>query len=130
MSEDGSTTIRRPHTRTIAGVDILFNGEGFFIYPSQWTEEVFEVLAHEAGVVEISDTQRTVVRFIHKFYDEQGKSPLNHHLKVGTTMSMAELEALFPGGIKYGLRRLAGLPDPKGCRKAVGWNVKNDDIPG
>jgi sulfur relay (sulfurtransferase) DsrC/TusE family protein len=47
---------------------------------------------------------------------------LNYHLKVGTHMTMAELGELFPGGIKYGLRRLAGLPDPKGCRSAVGWS--------
>ena len=104
----------------------MLNGEGFFINPSQWTDEVFEVLAHEAGVDVINDTQRMAVHFIRKFYEGQGKSPLNHHLKVGTNMSMAELEVLFPGGIKYGLRRLGGLPDPKGCRKAIGWNAKND----
>jgi tRNA 2-thiouridine synthesizing protein E len=126
MSEHEGRTIKRPQTRKIAGVDVLFDGEGFFINPLQWTEEIFEVLAHEAGMEEISDQQRMAVHFIRKFYGEQGKSPLNHHLKVGTHMSMAELEALFPGGIKYGLRRLAGLPDPKGCRKVIGWNVKND----
>ena len=27
-----------------------------------------------------------------------------------------EMEALFPGGIKYGARRLAGLPNPKNLR--------------
>jgi tRNA 2-thiouridine synthesizing protein E len=126
MNAAEGKTIKTPYTRTIGGVNVLFNGEGFFINPSQWTDEVFEVLAHEAGVDEISDTQRMAVHFIRKFYEGQGKSPLNHHLKVGTNMSMAELEVLFPGGIKYGLRRLGGLPDPKGCRKAIGWNVKND----
>ncbi len=126
MSETTGKTIKRPQTRMIAGVNVLLNGEGFFINPSQWSDEVFEVLAHEAGVQEISEKQRMAVHFIRKFYEEQGKAPLNHHLKVGTGMSMAELEVLFPGGIKYGLRRLGGLPDPKGCRKAVGWNIKND----
>jgi tRNA 2-thiouridine synthesizing protein E len=126
MNEAERKTIKAPYTRTIGGINVLFNWEGFFINPSQWTNEVFEVLAHEAGVDEISDTQRMAVHFIRKFYEGQGKSPLNHHLKVGTNMSMAELEVLFPGGIKYGLRRLGGLPDPKGCRKAIGWNVKND----
>lgn len=126
MSGNEGHTIKRPYTRTIAGVDVLFSGEGFFINPPQWTEEVFSVLAHEAGVEEISDRQWMVVRFIRKFYTEQGKSPLNHHLKVGTNMTLAELEGLFPGGIKHGVRRLAGLPDPKGCRKAVGWSAKED----
>lgn len=126
MSGHEGHTIKRPYTRAIAGVDVLFSGEGFFINPSQWTEEVFSVLAHEAGVEKISDRQWMVVRFIRKFYTEQGKSPLNHHLKVGTNMTLAELEGLFPGGIKYGVRRLAGLSDPKGCRKAVGWSAKED----
>ncbi|MBP7737682.1 MAG: TusE/DsrC/DsvC family sulfur relay protein [Spirochaetes bacterium] len=115
MSADEERKIKRPYNRTIAGVQISFNGEGFFVNPSLWTDEIFEILAHEAGVEEISDTQRMIVHFVRKFYDEQGKAPLNHHLKVGTHMTMAELEALFPGGIKYGLRRLAGLPDPKVC---------------
>ena len=108
----------------VAGVEVLFDGEGFFLYPSQWTEEIFNVLAHEAGVKEITETQRNAVRFVRKFYTEQGKAPLNHHLKVGTNMSMAQLEALFPGGIKFGLRRLSGMPETKGCRKSVGWNAR------
>lgn len=126
MGEGESRTIKRPYVRTIAGVEVMFDGEGFLINPSQWTEDVFKVLAREAGVEEVSGTQWTVVRFIRKFYAEHGKSPLNHHMKVGTGLSLAELEALFPGGLKYGVRRLAGLPDPKGCRKAVGWSAKND----
>jgi tRNA 2-thiouridine synthesizing protein E len=28
---------------------------------------------------------------------------------------LVELESLFPGGIKKGARRLAGLPNPKTC---------------
>jgi len=125
MIKNEGRTIKRPYTRIIAGVEIMFNGEGFFITPSSWTEDVFQVLAQEAGVEEISDKQWMVVNFIRKFYAEQGKSPLNHHLKVGTNLSLAELEALFPGGLKYGVRRLTGLPDP--CRrKVVGKRVKSD----
>jgi sulfur relay (sulfurtransferase) DsrC/TusE family protein len=116
--------IRRPQKRVVAGIEVMFDGEGFFLYPSQWTEEVFQVLAHEAGVEEITEAQLKAVLFVRKFYNEQGKSPLNHHLKVGTNMSMAELEALFPGGIRNGLRRLSGMSETKGCRKSAGWNVK------
>jgi sulfur relay (sulfurtransferase) DsrC/TusE family protein len=28
---------------------------------------------------------------------------------------LLEIEKLFPGGIKYGARRVAGLPNPKNC---------------
>jgi sulfur relay (sulfurtransferase) DsrC/TusE family protein len=30
-------------------------------------------------------------------------------------MPLLELEQLFPEGIKYGARRIAGLPNPKNC---------------
>lgn len=124
MSEDGEHKSKRPQKRLIAGVEVLFDAEGFFLYPSQWTEEVFEVLAHEAGVREITEPQRRAVLFVREFFTEQGKAPLNHHLKAGTGMSMSELEALFPGGIKLGLSRLSGMTVTKGCRKSVGWNAK------
>ncbi len=83
--------------------------------PAQWTEEIFEVLAHEAGIEEISEKHWAVVRFIRKFYTERGTPPLNHHLKVGTGFSLTELETLFPGGIKDGARKLSGLRGPKAC---------------
>ena len=91
--------------------------------PSQWSEEALDLLAKEAGVEAVSEKQRTVIRFLRKYYLEQGKAPLNHHIKAGTGMALAEIEALFPGGIKYGARRLAGLPNPKGCKRGVSWNV-------
>ena len=84
--------------------------------PSQWTEEIFEILAHEAGIEETTDKHRAVVHFIRKFYAEQGRIPLNHHLKVGTKMSLTELETLFPGGLLRGALRLAGMRGSRGCR--------------
>jgi dissimilatory sulfite reductase related protein len=40
---------------------------------------------------------------------------LNHKIKQGTGFSMMALERMFPGGIKYGACRLAGMPNRKGC---------------
>jgi sulfur relay (sulfurtransferase) DsrC/TusE family protein len=56
-----------------------------------------------------------VVRFLRDFYSYQRRAPLNNLIKKGTGISLQELESLFPGGIKYGARRLAGLPNPKAC---------------
>jgi tRNA 2-thiouridine synthesizing protein E len=102
--------------RRIAGVEIVFDGEGFFKNPSLWSEEAARVLAEEAGVRDLNEKQWNVIHFLRKYYSEQGKAPLNHKIKNGTGLSLMELEALFPGGIKYGARRLAGLPNPKACR--------------
>ncbi len=104
------------YSRVIAGTELLFNGEGFLLNPTLWTEEIFEVLAREAGIEEITDKHLAVVRFIRKFYAEQGRPPLNHHLKVGTKMSLTELETLFPGGILRGAHRLAGMRGSRGCK--------------
>jgi tRNA 2-thiouridine synthesizing protein E len=123
VSENGEQETQKKYIRKIAGIEIVFDGEGFIMNPSHWSEEAVHLLAKEAGVEELSEKQLLVIRFIRNYYLEQGKAPLNHHIKAGTNMSLAEIEALFPGGIKYGARRLAGLPNPKGCKRGISWNV-------
>jgi dissimilatory sulfite reductase related protein len=101
--------------RVIAGQEILFDGEDFLWDPRQWSEEVAEALAKEAGQTEMNKTQWMILRFLREYYFENGRAPLNRQIKQGTGISLMEMEALFPGGIKYGARRLAGLPNPKNC---------------
>jgi TusE/DsrC/DsvC family sulfur relay protein len=100
---------------TIAGRSILFDGEGFLWDPRQWTEEVSIALAEESGLKELSETQWKILRFLREYYLQNGRSPLNRQIKEGTGISLMEMEGLFPGGIKYGARRMAGLPNPKNC---------------
>jgi len=40
---------------------------------------------------------------------------MNRDLKAGLGISLLDLEALFPGGIRHGARRIAGLPNPRSC---------------
>jgi tRNA 2-thiouridine synthesizing protein E len=101
--------------RRIAGKEITFDGEGFFWDYQQWNEEVAKVLAKEAGLVELSEIHWNVIRFLRMYYSENGRAPLNRQIKHGTGVSLLNMEALFPGGIKHGARRLAGLPNPKSC---------------
>ncbi len=72
-------------------------------------------LAREAGLAELDSTRWRVLCFLREFYGANGRAPLNRQLKAGTGMSLQDLEGLFPGGIKNGARRLAGLPNPKTC---------------
>jgi tRNA 2-thiouridine synthesizing protein E len=99
----------------IAGQEIHFDGEDFLWDPRQWSEEVARSLAREADLTELSETQWAILRFLRDYYFENGRAPLNRQIKQGTGISLLEMEALFPGGIKYGARRLAGLPNPKTC---------------
>ena len=105
----------RQECRIVAGRRILFDGEGFFWHVDDWSSEAAEELAWETGIAQLSEAQWQVMEFLRQFYLENGRSPLNRKLAAGVGMTLLELEHLFPGGIKYGARRLAGLPNPKNC---------------
>ncbi len=102
-------------TRIIAGKKVLFDQQGFLNDFYEWSEEVFDFLAKESGLSQISDSHRRVILFLREFYAINGRAPLNRQLREAVGMSLLELEQLFPGGIKNGAQRLAGLPKPKEC---------------
>ena len=101
--------------RVIAGRKLLFDKEGFLWYPEDWAEEVAEVLARESGIEKLNDCQWRVIYFLREYFFYYGKAPLNRDLKKGLALSLMELEGLFPGGIRRGARRVAGLPNPRSC---------------
>jgi dissimilatory sulfite reductase related protein len=106
---------RGRRVRTVAGRTIAFDEEGFFESFEDWSEEVFVALAHESGLMPVTEGHWQVVRFLRDYYAANGRAPLNNQLRKGTGMNLLELEGLFPDGIKMGARRLAGLPNPKTC---------------
>ncbi len=103
------------HFRTVAGREILFDEEDFLCHVDDWDEAIAVELAAEAGVGELREAQWRVIHFLREFYQENGRSPLNRRIVEGVGMSLLELERLFPGGIRHGAKRLAGLPNPKRC---------------
>jgi TusE/DsrC/DsvC family sulfur relay protein len=111
----GTSVERVRQLRTVAGRTIPFDLEGFFWEAGDWCEEAAEALAMECGLPVLSEVHWRVILFLRAFFSNNGRAPLNRQLKEGTLLSMRELEDLFPGGIKYGARRLAGLPNPKTC---------------
>jgi len=109
-SGDPSRRVRR-----IAGREIVFDGEGFFWDPNDWSEEIADLLAQESGLPLLTDTHWRVIFFLREYYFTNGRAPMNRHLKAGLGMSLMTFENLFPGGIRNGARRMAGLPNPKSC---------------
>ena len=101
--------------RHIAGREILFDKEGFLWHIEDWTEQVAEALALENGIEKLSDSQWSVIRFLRDYFHYHGRAPLNRDLRAGLGMSLMDLECLFPGGVRHGARRLAGLPNPRAC---------------
>jgi len=67
------------------------------------------------GLDTFTEDHWRVLRFFREYYAANGRAPLNRQLAAGTGMRLLDLEELFPGGIRRGARRLAGLPNPKTC---------------
>jgi dissimilatory sulfite reductase related protein len=101
--------------RVVAGRSILFDGEGFLWNPEDWSEEVGWSLARECGLQSLSDEHWRVIKYLRDYFFAEGRAPLNAQLKEEVKLSLLKLEALFPGGLKRGARRIAGLPNPKSC---------------
>jgi tRNA 2-thiouridine synthesizing protein E len=105
----------QPVVRRFGQRQVVFDSEGFFNDFNDWTEEICVCLATEAKLDDLDDRHWQVIRFLRDFYRANGRSPLNSALRKGTGMALLDLEALFPGGIRNGARRLAGLPNPTTC---------------
>lgn len=101
--------------RLITGKEVTFDREGFLWQPEDWTEEMAVILAAESGIEAINEVQWQIIRFLRRFYFENGRAPMNRDIKAETGLSFMEIERLFPDGIRLGARRLAGLPNPKTC---------------
>jgi dissimilatory sulfite reductase related protein len=101
--------------RSIAGREIYFDKDGFFLDANDWSEETAVILSREMGIETLSEKQRQVISFIRDFYVNSGKAPLSSELKAALGWSLMELESMFPGGMRHGARLLAGLPNPQSC---------------
>ncbi len=101
--------------RCIAGKEVLFDKEGFFVDSRDWSAEIAVILSGEMGMATFSEKHWQVLHFLRDYYASNGKAPLNAELKKGTGMSLMELESMFPAGINQSARLLAGLPNPKSC---------------
>lgn len=121
MTQDETTPGSAPagrdsgKVRFLAGREVFFDADGFLADPSQWSEEIADLLARESGIERLERDHWQVIRFIRDYYLQNGRAPLHRELKKGVGMSLMEIEDRFPGGIKQGARLLAGLPNPKSC---------------
>lgn len=103
------------HLVTVAGRKIAFDRDGFFWDFNDWDPEAAAELAAASGLKVLTPTHWLVLRFFRDYYLYHGRAPLNRDIKSGTGFSLLALRDLFPGGLKDGARRLAGLPNPKTC---------------
>ena len=114
MSED-LVKSSNPRTITIQGREIALDEDGFLVDPESWNEKIAEFLAQEEGLTELSELHWNILKFLRSHYHLNGKAPLNSELIKSTGLTMAQIHACFPGGIRKSTRRIAGLPNLKGC---------------
>lgn len=99
----------------LAEVNVDFNEEGFLLDSSEWTTEVAEMIAEEAGVGPLTEKHWQVINFCRDDAEKQGQSPGLRRISKLSGVNMKELYQLFPKGPGKLAAKVSGLPKPKGC---------------
>jgi len=102
-------------TRTVAGVSVDVNDEGFFTNADQWTEAMAPELAAAEGIETLTEDHWRVIKFMRAEYQEKGTGPTVRILGKTSGVSIKELYQLFPKGPARIAARIAGIPKPRGC---------------
>jgi tRNA 2-thiouridine synthesizing protein E len=102
-------------SKTIAGVAVDVNDEGFFTDANQWTEAMAPELAAEEGIEALTEDHWRVLKFMRSEYFEKGTGPTVRMLGKTSGVSIKELYQLFPKGPAKIAARVAGIPKPRGC---------------
>ena len=93
---------------------IEFDGDGFMVDASAWTEEVAAAIAEREGL-ELTDRHWVVINFARKEFDANGDAPTLRRITKTTDVNTKEIYALFPGGPAKIAAKVAGLGKPTGC---------------
>jgi tRNA 2-thiouridine synthesizing protein E len=100
--------------KTYGGATVTVDADGFLTDPGQWTREIAEDLAAEAGIT-LTDRHWVVLDFVRKDSEDQGEPPGVRRITKLTDVSMKEMYQLFPKGPGILASKLAGYGKPQGC---------------
>ena len=100
-------------TKTIAGVSVDLNDEGYLTDPSQWTKEVATEIALEEGI-ELTNKHFEVLEYLREETAKGAQLTIRKVGKSGIT-DIKGLYDLFPGGPLKKSSRIAGIPKPSSC---------------
>ncbi len=100
--------------KTINGVIIDVNDEGYLINHAQWNRQIAAALAQELGIT-LTEAHWKVLDFIDKDFKEKGVVPgMRRMNKVGNIPTKG-LYTLFPDGPIKKAAKIAGHPKPVSC---------------
>lgn len=99
--------------KSIAGVNVAVNEEGYLEDLGQWNKAIAQEIADEYGIT-LGDDHWKVIGYLQDEY--KAGTPLSIR-KVGKSgvVSIKEFYALFPDGPLKRASRIAGIPKPVSC---------------
>ena len=102
-------------TREYAGCAIQTDDQGFLLDGSQWTPDVGEEIAREAGVWPLTEEHWTVITFCREDAAREGRPPGLRRIAKHAGVDMKSLHRLFGNGAARLAVRIAGLPKGPGA---------------
>lgn len=99
--------------KTIAGVSVTVNEEGYLENPEQWTNEIAVEIAKEEGI-ELNDKHFEVLNYLREQFNA-GESLSIRRVGKSGIVDIKGLYQLFPGGPLKKSSRIAGIPKPASC---------------
>jgi tRNA 2-thiouridine synthesizing protein E len=102
-------------TKTIAGVEVQVNEEGFMTNPAEWTKEIAAEIAKEEAIEALTEAHWKVIDFCRANAATTGAAPTLRGITNGAGVSTKDLFALFPKGPAKKVAKISGLGKPEGC---------------
>ena len=102
-------------TQVIAGQEVTVDDEGFMTDPSQWSDEIAEVLAKQIAIDTLTDEHWSVIRFLREDFEQEGQTATIRRVSTVAGVPTKQLYTLFPKKPAKKMAYISGLPKPKGC---------------
>ena len=101
--------------KTLNGVTVQVDDEGFMVDPTAWTPEIAAAFAAEEGIEELTDRHWIVINFCREDFEVKGETPGLRRIQKNSGIPTKEMYSLFPKGPAKKVARISGLGKPKGC---------------
>lgn len=99
--------------KTIAGINVQVDSEGYLENPNEWTKEIAEEIGKDIGI-DLTDKHFEVINYLREQHAAGVPLTIRKVGKSGIT-DIKGLYQLFPGGpLKYS-SKIAGIPKPVSC---------------
>lgn len=99
--------------KTIAGISLEVNDEGYLNDPSQWTKEIAVEIAKEEGL-ELTEKHFEVISFLREKFKSGDTLTIRSVGKSGI-VDIKGFYELFPGAPMKKAAKISGIPKPASC---------------